>query len=121
VILQNQYIIHIINANLSATYYDDARQCLIDDDVSGSIRDLLDAAVHKRTMAERRIGCLLSGTFTNPVADPGVFTGGGGEGPTIKFSFQKPGKGMISTVIFGFQGGFHSQNALFLPYIGNIF
>ncbi|XP_061179872.1 asparagine synthetase [glutamine-hydrolyzing]-like [Saccostrea echinata] len=33
----------------------------IDDDILGSIRDLLDAAVHKRTMAERRIGCLLSG------------------------------------------------------------
>lgn len=33
----------------------------IDDDVEESIRVLLDAAVHKRTMAERRIGCLLSG------------------------------------------------------------
>lgn len=32
-----------------------------DDDVDESIRVLLDAAVHKRTMAERRIGCLLSG------------------------------------------------------------
>lgn len=32
-----------------------------DDDVEESIRVLLDAAVHKRTMAERRIGCLLSG------------------------------------------------------------
>lgn len=34
-----------------------------DDDVDESIRVLLDAAVHKRTMAERRIGCLLSGPF----------------------------------------------------------
>lgn len=33
----------------------------VDDDVDESIRVLLDAAVHKRTMAERRIGCLLSG------------------------------------------------------------
>lgn len=32
-----------------------------DDDILASIRDLLEAAVQKRTMAERRIGCLLSG------------------------------------------------------------
>ena len=35
----------------------------IDNDIEENIRMLFEAAVEKRLMAERRIGCLLSGMF----------------------------------------------------------
>jgi hypothetical protein len=50
------------------------------------------------------------------VADPGIFQRGGS---TLKVGFQKGGG--VPLLFWVFKGGFHSQNALFLPYFEKIF